>query len=278
MKVKCTQCGKRFDYDTYMGMCPNCSTYHKKDSNDSSLTKSANPDYSPSKQQNTPKIRQQETEKQKKTKHSRLYHITTIVLCAIIILSIVFTLLLVKHINELGHEAGSLTELPEPIPLSIGVSTTVPYVENNFSFTITGATLIQDNNYQLPDGYELVQVSYRAGTPETYDTYSESEYSYYSDSSIRRGLLPYLITKSGSYLAPLRGYNFEDIHILESEAVDELELSSYFEYAVGSFYFLVKENDAKGLRINCHKEQSDSWGNSVKPLEACYEITDLEVY
>ena len=32
MKVTCRNCGKRFDYDTYTGLCPKCSTYYRIDS------------------------------------------------------------------------------------------------------------------------------------------------------------------------------------------------------------------------------------------------------
>ncbi|MCI5805240.1 MAG: hypothetical protein MR029_02790, partial [Clostridium sp.] len=31
MKVTCHNCGKRFDYDTYTGLCPKCSTYYRLD-------------------------------------------------------------------------------------------------------------------------------------------------------------------------------------------------------------------------------------------------------
>lgn len=274
MKVKCTQCGKRFDYDVYMGMCPSCFAYYKMNGDAYHPTYSANA----SKRRSTLMVLPQEKKKTKRAKHSRSYHIATFVLCSIIILSIVFTLFLVDRTNESGYAASSLTEIPEPAAASVGTSVVVPYAENNFSFTITDAAVVQDSSYQVPAGYELVRISYHTGTSIPYGAPAESEYSFYSDFSIRWGLHPYLITKSGSYLPPLDNYDFEKLQILESEAADELELSTYFEKAAGSFYFLVKENDAKGLRINCHKEQTDAWGNSVEPLEACYEITDLEVY
>ncbi len=30
MKVICKECGKKFDYDVYMGLCPKCSTYYRE--------------------------------------------------------------------------------------------------------------------------------------------------------------------------------------------------------------------------------------------------------
>ena len=278
MKVKCTQCGKRFDYDVHLGKCPKCFTYHKMNSDTDQQPESTKSKPAPSKQQNTSSSSQPEQQKPKKTRHSRSYHIVTIVLCSIIILLIVLTFILTNLSNKSGYAAASLTELPEPISLSLGDAAIIPYAEDNFSISITDATIINDSTYQVPAGYELIRVSYSAGSSKPYGAPSEPDYGYYDNHSIRWGLKPYLITKSGSYLPPLGKYDFEETDILESEAANELELSTYFEDAVGFFYFLVKENDTQGLRINCHKEQSDGWGHSIEQLEICYEIKDLEVY
>lgn len=278
MKVKCTQCGKRFDYDVHSGKCPKCFTYHKMNSDTDQQPESVKSGPAPSKQQNTSMSSRQEQKKTKKTKHSKSYHIVTLVLCSIIILLIVLTFVLTNLANKSGYAAASLAELPEPISLSVGDAAVIPYAENNFSISITDATIINDSTYQVPAGYELIRVSYSAGSSTPYGAPSEPDYNYYDNYSIRWGLKPYLITKSGSYLPPLDKYAFGETDILEDEAADELELSTYFENAVGFFYFLVKENDTQGLRINYHREQSDGWGHSIEQFETCYEIKDLEVH
>ena len=269
MKVQCTNCGKKFDYDIYMGMCPNCFTYYRKDGDTYQPSISSKAENSPQKQQ-TKKPRE-------KTKHSKAYHITTVILCSVIILSVVVTLCLVNVSNKSGYASASITELPEPTALSIGASTILPYAANNFSFSITEAVRIQDTNYHVPAGYELVRVAYSTSTSDSQGVPLESEYDF-ENLNIRWGLLPYLITKSGSYLPPLDKYYFAKTKILTENDADELEISTYFEGATGYFYFLVKENDAKGLRINSHLEQSNAWGHSIDKLETCYEIQDLGVY
>lgn len=278
MKVKCTQCGKRFDYDTYMGMCPNCFAYYKKSS---AVDRMSEPDKQKDKldtiQQGASDTVQRRKQKVIKTGHSRSYYAVTFLLSAVIILSAAVSFVLAARANKASYSVGSLTMLPDPVYISFGKAVAVPYAEDDFFFTIMEAAVVKDDRYQVPSGYQLVRVSYRVSAANSDDGTAGTEYLDYGSYGLRRGLHPYLMTRSGSYLPPLEKYDFKNIHILESEEADLLEISTYFKNIEGSFYFLVKENDAKGLRINCHSEKSNVWGNSVEPLEICYEIIDLEV-
>lgn len=274
MKVKCTQCGKRFDYDVYTGICPKCSAFYRVGGNDGTV------------QESTATVRTYETQnkatdavhkagqKARKRKHSRLYYAATAVLSVAIILSAVLAHILAGIANEAGYALGSMDELPEPVYLSVGESAVVPYDENGFTFAVTGAVIVDDDVYQVPVGYEFVTISYRTGMVNSND---EAGYNDYRSYSTRRGLRPYLMTKSGNYLPPLDEYDLEKVGIMDYEIADQPDISTYFRDTEGFFCFLVKENDMSGLRINCHREQSDVWGNTVDPLVSCYEITELEV-
>lgn len=274
MKVKCAQCGKRFDYDVYTGICPKCAAFYRVGGNTGTV------------QEPTATVRTYETQnkasdavhkagqKTRRRKHSRLYYAATAVLSVAIILSAVLAHILAGKANEAGYALGSMDELPEPVYLTVGESAVVSYDENSFVFAVTGAVIVDDDAYQVPVGYELVRISYRTGPVNSND---EAEYSDYRSYGTRRGLRPYLITKSGNYLLPVDEYDLEKVGIMDSEIADQLGISTYFRDTEGTFYFLVKENDMSGLRINCHREQSDVWGNTVNPLVSCYEITELEV-
>lgn len=274
MKVKCTQCGKRFDYDVYTGICPKCSAFYRVGGNAGTVQESTATVRTYETQNKAPDAVHKAKQKARERKHSRRYYAATAALSVAIVLSAVLVPILAGKANEAGYALGSLGELPEPVYLSVGESAVVPYDENSFSFAITGGAVVNDDLYQVPVGYELVRISYRT---DMLDSNDEAGYNDYRSYSTRRGLRPYLMTKSGNYLPPLDEYDLEKVGIMDYEIANQLEISTYFRDTEGSFYFLVKENDMKGLRINCHREQSDVWGNTVDPLVSCYEIAESEV-
>lgn len=274
MKVKCTQCGKRFDYDVYTGICPKCSAFYKAGGNAGTVQESAATVRTYEAQDKAPDAVHKAGQKVRERKHGRLYYASTAALSVAIVLSAALAHILAGKANEAGYALGSMDELPEPLYLSVGESAVVPYDENSFAFAVTGAAVVNDDLYQVPAGYELVRISYRTGMANSDD---EAEYNDYRSYDTRRGLRPYLMTKSGNFLPPLDEYDLEKVGIMDYEIADQSEVSTYFRDTEGFFCFLVKENDMSGLRINCHREQTDVWGNTVDPLVSCYEIIDLEV-
>lgn len=256
MKVKCEQCGKHFDYDTYMGMCPKCSAYYMKKANYMGETET---------QESPRKIPQEKKESRTRTskiKRSRNYYIVTACLITTMLLMIAGTIFFTNYKDKQGYDEGTLVQLPEAVLYSMNEPIPIPCSSGTFELTITNSTIYQNDNCLLPEGYEIITVSYSVNdlTSDSYD--------------VRRGLKPYLFTKSGSYLSPLSNYDFENLQILEPDAIKQLNISDHFENDEDLLYFLVKKDDTASLRINYH-DTTDS--DSPDILRECYEVTGLEV-
>ena len=256
MKVKCEQCGKHFDYDTYMGICPKCSAYYMKKANYIGETVTQEPS------KTIPQEKKESSTRTSKIKRSRNYYIVTACLIITMLLMIATTIFFSYYKNKQGYDAGTLTQLPKAVSYSMNKTIPIQCSSGTFELTITNSAIYQNDNCLLPEGYEIITVSYSINdlTNDSYD--------------VRRGLKPYLFTKSGSYLRPLSDYDFENLQILEPDAIKQLNISDYFEYDEDLLYFLVKKNDTASLRINYH-DTTDS--DSPDILKECYEITGLEV-
>lgn len=273
MKVKCPHCGKHFDYELHTGLCPHCSTYH---SNNNHATDTRNTTYNhepiTAKHSNN---KTDSTNVSKTRKHSRSYYVVTTILIILIIGCIPLTILCTNISNQNNYEKSTVKELIEPT--AIKLNDTISYnVENEvYYLQITDTTLDMDEGYELPDGYEVVKVSYKISNNENMQSDPNDTYSYVPF-EIKNGLVPYLVTKSGNYLEPISWLNIEEVKKQSYDDIESLGISDGFENPEGSIYFLVKENDTAGLLINYYPIDSTT-NKSSEQLDKAYIITFSEV-
>lgn len=113
----------------------------------------------------------------------------------------------------------------------------------------------------LPDGYELVEVSYtieKNNASELADYVTESRQEYYYDIDIT----PYVITKSGTYIEPIT-YDYDELLGISSDACYDRGISYGFSFSDGKLYYVLKEDDFGSLALYFEKTEN-------------YEVTGIE--
>ncbi len=253
MKTKCTSCGKAFDYVKYGGTCPKCGQVQLSSSHEPDTTKST-------------KVKNTSPASPKK-KH---YHITIILLIAIICVAII-PILICKKVNDDNKKALTMTTLPEPEVYHQQEAISFDTSSGPATLTITQAVVDSAYQQNTPSGYELVAIYYQINAE------AESEYSYEQvPYDIQFGANPYLVTTENYYLKPLPTYKFDQYSNLSNTEMDALGISEEFEYKNGILYFLVREHDTAALRINVQHVDRVNY-DAVKTLKRVIEIQDLEV-
>lgn len=245
MKVKCEQCNKKFDRDIYSGICPRCGEIYRSldDNNDSHM---------PSKG---------------KMKKINIFLILLVILFPLIGFGVA------KYVNmqEIKKRTNRNTVSPVEIEMNKAFSCTLSGVDY-CEIIITGATIDKDEKLNIPEGYDMLVVSYEVHTPMTDE---ESEYTDnprdYHCSDIR----PYLVTREQYYLNPIHDYKIEDIKGWDYKKSEENGVSTALTYRRGTLYYLVKEGDAGGLWITQYDEDESS-GYDSNYVES-YKLTELEV-
>ena len=287
MKVTCRNCGKRFDYDTYTGLCPKCSTYYRIDSTSKTSADTytysgtySEPEediYDDFEEEDEPDIKasiltplQTDAENVRSGifKNNRKL---TVILFALIMLAFVVPFFATQYIIHARQEENSLSQVVVPVPAFMGESMSFE-MEDNYSYelTIQSASVVTDTCYQIPDGYQLIGFSYTLTEPDAaIEDISDS--NRLSRSLGYDDITPYLCTQSGEYLQPIDAYD-----IAKAQGDKDYEwrqttgTSSDFEYSKGTVYFLVKDGDIANLLIQHTNYESTT-------LLESYQIDQLEV-
>ena len=287
MKVTCRNCGKRFDYDTYTGLCPKCSTYYRIDSTSKTSADTytysgtySEPEediYDDFEEEDEPDIKasiltplQTDAENVRSGifKNNRKL---TVILFALIMLAFVVPFFATQYIIHARQEENSLSQVVVPVPAFMGESMSFE-MEDNYSYelTIQSASVVTDTCYQIPDGYQLIGFSYTLTEPDAaIEDISDS--NRLSRSLGYDDITPYLCTQSGEYLQPIDAYD-----IAKAQGDKDYEwrqttgTSSDFEYSKGTVYFLVKDGDIANLLIQHTNYESTT-------LLESYQIDQLVV-
>ncbi len=183
MKIKCSSCKKRFDYDKYTGICPKCGSYHSSATIFADTITDVTSNYSTS-------VTSDMYEKQKpaydntvsgkpKGKRSTVYHRVTILIiflmiaCAFIPVS---TILISGHIKYKNNAA---MELKEPLPIFMNEPFSYTAEEYSYQITITDAFIDHTSGIEIPTGYELLTIAYKILLPDnavsTYFEYGNND-------------------------------------------------------------------------------------------------------
>lgn len=284
MKVKCKNCGKRFDYDVYTGQCPKCSTYYRipseypitGDTRYDTDTEHASIKRAPeqSAQRNTAPIAKQKHT----TIRPRWYYPICALLFLVMILSAVLSFWVAKSQSRTRQKELTIKKPLITEEYAVGeaftyqVADTLAPAKTTFHIAITGATIDRDPALMTPEGYDTIAVQYQI-TQDCADDSSEDN-TYYS-----LPYEPFLITIDGYYLPPLSSYSIQNAKEAAGEDTEVLGLSDHFESTrkTGTIYFLARKGDVSMLWITEYQKQKyeDNYGES--PVVRNIKITGLEV-
>ena len=275
MKVRCVDCKKRFDYDLYSGVCPKCGNYMRPPEMETSENENCEVEGShihtenlqdsyinPFSQTNadsvsesytnpmpesytapykTPEITSAHVEPAKEKKSNKKL---TLLLTVLMITTFLATIIVVYVGQKTVHESKTVKETITPTVCRAKDKFTYTGTYNRYDISIESVTVDEDPEFNLPEEYEAIVVSYHI--ERTYLNNGGSD----SDSYYEIEMTPYLETVEGHYLEPVSEFLLRKVkNIQDFEQVNEMGLGESFEHKDGKLYYYVKKDDIKGLYI-----------------------------
>lgn len=302
MRVKCRSCGRKFDYEGCGGMCPKCSSYYQIDYRPEELLDEYSEDwseYDDDEQQDSSYgevhaafsyvyEKDEASQNAGKGMGSSIY-----TWCMVILMLAAATIpFITAYVVNIASERRNM-EMPsnegeqqvtEPDMMqitSLKAGEAFPYeVVHNYNYEgkekrelyqicITGAKRDEELQKQMPDGYEMLAVSYEITREETEEGQEEADdtevYLIHTNT--------YLVTKSGQYLFPVENYRMEELLECGQQELSDRRIDSEFSFSEGYLYFMVKQGDVAGLRVFC--QQFDYEDFRLAGVYAGYEILGL---
>lgn len=286
MKVRCVDCKKRFDYDLYSGVCPKCGNYMRPSQIETSEnencevegshihTESATEDYMAtsahpySESNRAPEVSSAHVEPAKKKRKSN--PAITIVLTILMITTFLVTIIVVYVGQKNIHESKTVQEMMVPTVCRMDDGFTYMADYNRYDISIDSVTVDEDPEFDLPEEYDVVVVSY--SIERTYLNNGGNDY----DSFYEIQMNPYLETLGGYYLEPVSEYELRKVKGIEDYAqADEMGLGTRFEHKEGKLYFYVKKDDIKGLYITSMDYDYEDYESGA--LREIIRVEGLEV-
>lgn len=271
MKIRCTECGKRYDDDLYSGVCPKCGNYvgsgeEQYDApsdyqpvsgvEETSYTTFDEDTYVPPASRNPGK---------KLAK--RIY--TAVILFLIIVVG-AGSYGIIWFTRDSRQEERQMDDLREPRVISKGEPFTYETENNLYNIVIDSVTVDDDPALNVPEEYEMLVVSYNI--ERIYTGTGAGDFDAYYEIC----MIPYVETKSGSYLESVRDYDLrEALGITDSMELDKMGISDDFSLKEGKLYYLVKKGDFKSLYITSF--DYDFYDYEQGALREIFRIEGLEV-
>ncbi len=288
--MKCSKCGKNFDYEKYYGICPKCGTYNREDRQEENLFlrdgRDPFADMSGGRQEDSrrqeqsynmlgqgqrpdpfreaageytgeprpSKVYQPKDEGDrpdtKKKKKGCLFFIICLLFCLLCIAAVIGAEM---YYGMKREEMAALEEL-EIVSAGMGEEFTV----DSHVLAVTGAQVLEeaDMRPEFPQGEKCIAVSFTARTSDDFSDYLEVPYLAYETGGRR-------VYKEALYSDDFQVYaGYYGISLMDSYGW------SYEENAEGAFVFFVEE-DAQNLRV-CVEERAGRY--EEESLERVYEI------
>jgi len=294
MKVSCKKCGKIFDYDTYMGICPGCASYHSIscscnndfDSHEKS-SKYVVREYSDKKDDNRHKYYDERTERKttgratgKTTNRtagrtaSGTGPVNRNKMPGLVKGIIIFIVLVNFGLPVLGGIIGIVGSVFESVSDSLenewdsheddwdsyeeevttdyedsGMEETYRENELNYSYEdedwslhIVDTAVDSAFDGVLPEGYEMIEVTYVVQHEDTYDDFPPE--------MISENTIPYVMTSDGNCVTPQPREEVGKLLGYELEELEDSYITDKFNLPMGTMYFWVEEGQADNLLVN----------------------------
>ena len=282
MKIRCKECGKRFDDELYNGVCPKCGYYIYMAVPETSENENCEIEGSHIHVESgyTATYRQEDlyTESysegearayaQPERKKPSAAAVTKILVASIILVGIV-SMGLAMVSQKRAHEAMTVKEEISVKTQQADEPITYMAKSNRYDIYIDLVKVDKNPIYEIPEEYELISISYRIA--RTFLGGDGSDY----DSFFEISMKPYLETKDGKYLEALSLYKLERLLKTDYDRTTEVAVANSFRHQKGKLFYLVKKQDIRGLYIvsadyNYEKYQ---WG----ALREMIRVEGLEV-
>ena len=239
MKVICTECRKKYDYDDHMGICPQCGRYMK-----SQLGEHHNVEEKKN-------LERQEEEAPSFRKDKKRFKFCDIISILVVIMMIV-SFLVVKFIMIPGEikEIYQVQKEVEPERIIAGFNQTINI--EGIDIHIKEIQPFVVDKIEAPKGWKYVQLPY--------SIYSD-DFSYAMGDT-----LAIYLNIDNFYVEPLSKYDFPEYGAEDAQGrwnLEAEEFRSFFTQTVkGRFVFLVPE-DLKEYHIIIHQKEMDKEDKKV---------------
>ncbi|MBQ9608913.1 MAG: hypothetical protein IJV15_05640 [Lachnospiraceae bacterium] len=261
MKVKCRECGKRYDYDVYSGICPKCSTYNaaggdnrSQDYSEKGTDKSLSPK---SFVDMTGELGKKEYEKSEAYKMAEVsgkhfvkgYYVATVILAVIMVLVFVVPTFIIPFAIKADKAGKRLSQDVEPIQIDFGKKINVADASSSMAVVIDGIGVDEEADYKLTKEYEMLRIDFHV--ENDMEEASEYDSNYMSTADMAVKLDMYINTEGNRYLEAVSRFDIQEALGISYEEGEDRGITEIFDVRNGHMYYIVKKGDAKGIWISC---------------------------
>lgn len=223
MKIKCENCGKQYNYEKHMGICPKCGRYVRQADiyDQDSAIEEWN---TQQKEQNTKKFRKYKSPVLSKPKKSSSFYIQIGICILLLVIVCVFPSYYQKETEKLIEDIYQDQKVKnvKTTECKLGDKISIP----EYDITLTDVSEYETEELEVPEGWKYVQVSY----------VSEGELQYTGFC----GTATYLQTE-GHFYYPMYLWDITNDELLIDRLRKEEGITTGYHEEKGKFLFLIPQ-------------------------------------